>query len=72
MDPARRYPILVAFLAQALAYHIDVAIDLYDQCLWAYASAARKELKEWRQTIARSTNEKLRMFQQFPKRDKIQ
>ena len=26
MDPARRYPILVAFLAQALAHHIDVAI----------------------------------------------
>ncbi len=63
MDPARRYPILVAFLAQALAHHIDVAIELYDQCLWDYASAARKELKEWRQTIARSTNEKLRMFQ---------
>lgn len=63
MEAARRYPILVAFLAQALAHHIDVAIELYDQCLWDYASAARKELKEWRQTIARSTNEKLRMFQ---------
>jgi Domain of unknown function (DUF4158) len=65
MDPARRYPILVAFMAQALAHHIDVAIELYDQCLWDYASAARKELKEWRQTIARSTNEKLRMFQEL-------
>ena len=42
------------------AHHIDVAIELYDQCLWDYASAARKELKDWRQTIARSTNEKLR------------
>jgi Domain of unknown function (DUF4158) len=47
MDPARRYPILVAFVAQALAHHIDVAIELYDQCLWDYASAARKELKDW-------------------------
>jgi len=65
MDPARRYPILVAFLAQALAHHIDVAIELYDQCLWDYASAARKELKEWRQTMARSTNEKLRMFREL-------
>jgi TnpA family transposase len=65
MDPARRYPILVAFVAQALAHHIDVAIELYDQCLWDYASAARKELKEWRQTIARSTNEKLRMFREL-------
>ena len=65
MDPARRYPILVAFLAQALAHQIDVAIELYDQCLWDYASAARKELKDWRQTIARSTNEKLRMFREL-------
>jgi len=65
MDPARRYPILVAFLAQALAHHIDVAIELYDQCLWDYASAARKEFQEWRQTIARSTNEKLRMFREL-------
>ena len=65
MDPARRYPILVAFLAQALAHHTDVAIELYDQCLWDYSSAARKELKEWRHTIARSTNEKLRMFREL-------
>ena len=65
MDPARRYPILVAFLAQALAHQIDVAIELYDQCLWDYASAARQELKDWRQTIARSANEKLRMFREL-------
>src|SRR5215470_846149 len=65
MDPARRYPILVAFVAQALAHHLDVAIELYDQCLWDYASAARKELQDWRQTIARSTNEKLRMFREL-------
>src|SRR5215471_13365502 len=65
MDSTRRYPILVAFVAQALAHHIDVAIELYDQCLWDYASAARQELKDWRQTIARSTNEKLRMFREL-------
>jgi hypothetical protein len=65
MDPAWRYPIRVAFLVQALAHHIDVAIELYEQCLWDYASAARKELKDWRQTIARSTNEKLRMFREL-------
>jgi hypothetical protein len=39
-----------------------VAVELYDQCLWEYHSAAQKELKEFHQTIARSTNEKLRMF----------
>ena len=62
MDPRRRYPILVAFLHQALLHHTDVAVELYDQCLWEYHSAAQKELKELRHTIARSTNEKLRMF----------
>jgi hypothetical protein len=34
-----------------------VAVELYDQCLWEYHSAAQKELKELRQTLARSTNE---------------
>src|SRR6266571_1781591 len=62
LDPRRRYPILVAFLQQALVYHTDVAVELYDQCLWEYYSAAQKELKDLRQTIARSTNEKLRIF----------
>ena len=62
MDPLRRYPILVAFLQQALVHHTDVAIELYDQCLWEYYSAAQKELKDLRQTIARSTNEKLHIF----------
>ena len=60
--PRRRYPILVAFLQQALVHHTDVAIELYDQCLWEYYSAAQKELKDLRQTIARSTNEKLHIF----------
>ena len=34
MDPQRRYPILLAFLQQALRHHTDVAVELYDQCLW--------------------------------------
>jgi hypothetical protein len=65
MDPLRRYPILVAFLQQALVHHTDVAVELYDQCLWEYYSAAQKELKDLRQTIARSTNEKLRIFREL-------
>jgi hypothetical protein len=65
MDPQRRYPILLAFLQQALLHHTDVAVELYDQCLWEYYSAAQKELKELRQTLARSTNEKLRLFREL-------
>ena len=62
MPPARRYPILLAFLSQALHHHTDVAVELYDQCLWEYHGAAKKELKEWRQSLARSTNDTLRLF----------
>lgn len=36
MEPRRRYPILLAFLQQALWHHTDVAVELYDQCLWEY------------------------------------
>ena len=61
MDPLRRYPILVAFLQQALVHHTDVAIELYDQCP-GNTTAPPKELKDLRQTIARSTNEKLHIF----------
>jgi hypothetical protein len=32
MEQRRRYPILVAFLHQALQHHTDVAVELYDQC----------------------------------------
>jgi hypothetical protein len=62
MEPMRRYPILVAFLHQALLHHTDVVIELYDQCLWAYHGAAQQELKEWRLALARSTNDKLRIL----------
>ena len=65
MGPRRRYPILIALLHQALSHHTDVAVELYDQCLWEYHSAAQKELKELRQTLARSTNEKLRLFREL-------
>jgi hypothetical protein len=65
MAPARRYPILLAFLHQALHHHTDVAVELYDQCLWDYHGAAKEELLAFRKAIARSTNEKLRLFQQL-------
>jgi len=62
MPAARRYPVLIAFLHQALVHHTDVAVELYDQCLWACYSEAKRELADFRQAIARSTNEKLTLF----------
>jgi hypothetical protein len=65
MELRRRYPILVAFLAQTLLHHTDVAIELYEQCLWEYHGAARQELAEFRQAIVRSTNNKFMVLYEF-------
>src|SRR5216683_1205921 len=43
MAPARRYPVLVAFLQQALLHHTDVVVELFDQCLWGCHSEAKHE-----------------------------
>jgi len=62
MAPERRYPVLVAFLQQALLHHTDVAVELFDQCVWGCHSEAKQELEEFRKTVAHSTNEKLKLF----------
>jgi hypothetical protein len=46
-------------------HHTDVAFDLYEQCLWEYHGAARQELAEFRQAIARSTNDKLMVLREL-------
>jgi TnpA family transposase len=60
----RRYPVLVAFVKQALFDLTDVAIDLFDACLWQRHVDAKKELDAIRLQAARSTNEKLRTYSQ--------
>src|SRR3989475_4685976 len=67
MAPARRYPVLVAFLQQALLQHTDVAVELFDQCVWGCHSEAEHELEECRKAAARSTNEKLTLFRELGK-----
>lgn len=63
MSPERRYPILLAFFRQTLTDAIDETVDLFDRYLTdAYARAGR-ELDEFRQAVARATNEKVRLFQ---------
>src|SRR3989441_3130265 len=65
MAPERRYPVLVAFLQQALLHHTDVAGELFDQCLWGCHSEAKQELEEFRTAMARSTNDKLKLFREL-------
>ena len=45
----------------------DVAIDLFDACLWQRHTDAKKELDEMRLKAARSTNEKLRTYNEVVK-----
>ncbi len=52
-------------LHQALLHHTDVAVELYDQCLWGCYGDAKQEPEDFRKAIARSTNEKLRLFREL-------
>ena len=65
MAPERRYPVLVAFLQQALLHHTDVAVELFDQCLWGGQSEAKQELEAFRKAMARSTNEQLTLCREL-------
>jgi len=65
LPPLRRSPVLGALLQQALLHHTDVAVEVFDQCLWGCYREARQELEEFRTAIARSTNEKLTLFREL-------
>lgn len=65
LAPERRYPVLLAFLQQALLHHTDVAVELFDQGIWGCYSDAKQELEEFRMTLARSINEKLKLLREL-------
>jgi TnpA family transposase len=58
----RRYPILIAFLKQALLTLTDEAVEMFDQCLWDCHTDAKKDLEAFRQQVANAMNEKLLLF----------
>jgi TnpA family transposase len=61
MAEERRYPILLAFLEDVHHELVDEAIDLFDRCLANTSSKAGRELDEFRLSVARATNEKVRL-----------
>jgi uncharacterized protein DUF4158/Tn3 transposase DDE domain-containing protein len=61
----RRYPMLVAFLAQSLVDLTDAVIEMFDQCLADTDRRARQDLDEFRSTVARATNEKVWLFREL-------
>jgi hypothetical protein len=62
MPEERRYPILLAFVAQALPELTDEAMDLFDRCLAETEARASRDLAEFRVAVAQATNEKVRLF----------
>lgn len=62
MGPERRYPVLVALLAQTLVDATDEAVDVFDACLAGVFARARRALREHDEDVARSAEEKVRLF----------
>lgn len=60
--PERRYPVLLAFLKEALTEITDEVVDIFDQCLAEADRRSRNELAEFRQRAAKATDEKVRLF----------
>ena len=65
MVAERRYPILLAFVPQTLVEITDEALDLFDRCLAETEARASRDLVEFRATVARATNEKVRLFREL-------
>ncbi len=61
----QRYPILIAFLKQSLLTLTDTVLDLVCDYLWDKHGDAKDELDALRVKAARSTNEKLKTFNQI-------
>jgi TnpA family transposase len=62
MPPERRYPLLAAFLVATQHDLTDEVLDLFDRYLALAYRRAERELTEFRRTIARATNEKVRLL----------
>jgi hypothetical protein len=61
----RRYPMLVAFLSQALTEVTDEVIEMFDRCLAEAYARAGQDLEDFRKTMAQATNEKVHLFREL-------
>lgn len=65
LAPDRRYPILLAFVAEAHADVTDEVLDLFDRLLAQADSRSRRELDEFRKGASRAVAEKVRLFREI-------
>ena len=61
----RRYPILIAFLSQALADVTDEVIEMFDRCLADAYARAGQDLEDFRKAMAHAMNEKVYLFREL-------
>ena len=61
----RRYPLLVAFLFQALTDVTDEVIEMFDRCLAEAYARAGQDLEDFRKAMAQATNEKVHLFREL-------
>jgi len=60
--PARRYPVLLAFLKEALTETTDEVLHMFESCLWERYSRSKRAFEEHWLALRKATNEKLRWF----------
>ena len=63
MNKTRRYPILLAFLAQLHEEVLDELVELFDRLLYNISSRADRKLAEIRQEIALLAGDKIKLLQ---------
>lgn len=62
ISPTRRYPILLAFVVEALVETTDLIVEMFDAYLAGVYSRAGNELKAFRLSIAPTANQTLHLF----------
>jgi TnpA family transposase len=65
LAPARRYPIVAAFLRHSMEEITDELVDIFDRCLAQSYSRAGRELDEFRLTNAKATNQKVLLLREI-------
>lgn len=65
MNKTRRYPILLAFLAQLYEEVLDELVELFDRLLYNISSRADRKLVEIRQEIALLAGDKIKLLQEL-------
>lgn len=65
MNKTRRYPILLAFLAQLHEEVLDELVELFDRLLYNVSSRADRKLKEIRQEVALLACDKIKLLQEL-------